>query len=435
MNPVVPWLGPEGLVLGYEEGFLEFINQTPTSVQLEEGGFVWEYSNVGYGLAAKIVEKASGMSYSTFLRQRILEPLAMQRTAVSKSDIAEDNNIAFPYAQHEDQSFSKLNCHWTDEDRTSILASLGLRSSVRDLLVWCKATMSAEQNNDFTTDCKPLSKEPKNPLKQMATIRSVAVDFREEHENSGEYGYCLGWFKTTMPSNMSSWGSYNLLTSAEAETDRLNKEDILGTESPPRTLIKHTGLENGAAVSVNTFPESNSAVVVLSNGLNVGDASDFTAQILIQALFDLKPYVDIMPRVKIEGDRRRQQYSRLLQDWEANRDTQEQEDKKSNWDYLGDYVALAMTLSVCQTDDGDLSLVFGDYNHKPFKLRYYNRDQYSFFPCTRDEWSSGGWLDWDYYKIGVFDFRRNNQGEVNGLWWTWERLSNPIWFSKGKKSV
>ena len=429
-NPVVPILGPTGLVIGHETDFLELVNQTPTSAEQGEG-FEWEYSNVGYGLAAKVVEKVSGTSFSEFVRQRILKPLSMNRTAVSKSDVAEAENIAHPYAQDENGVFSKLHCDWTDETRTSILASFGVRSSVHDLLTWCAATMSAENNQDLEPDFKHQQKIFENPLKQMQTIRSVAVEFEEEYQDQRECGYCLGWFKATMPSTLSSWGSYNMHTTKSE--DILEDKDVLGADSPPRILIRHTGLGVGAAVSLNTFPETNSAVVVLSNGLNVGDASDFAAQILIQALFDLKPYISIMPRVQLETSLRRQQFELLIREWQENRGAPGQKDGRDDGEFLGDYEGLATTLSVCNSDVGNISLVFGDRRDKPFPLEYYKKDQYSFFPHTRDQWSTGGWLDWDYYKIGVLDFTRNESGEVTGLWWTWERPSDPIWFRRRKR--
>jgi CubicO group peptidase (beta-lactamase class C family) len=56
------------------------------------------YNNYSYGVISNVVERVSGEGFSEFLRGRILEPLGMTRTAVSKSDTHEGDNIAYPHA-------------------------------------------------------------------------------------------------------------------------------------------------------------------------------------------------------------------------------------------------------------------------------------------------------------------------------------------------
>jgi len=48
------------------------------------------------------------------------------------------------------------------------------------------------------------------------------------------------------------------------------------------------------------------------------------------------------------------------------------------------------------------------------QLKYHNTDQYSYWPTSRDEWVKGGWLDWDFYMVGILTFKRNELGLVNG---------------------
>ncbi|MCX6320049.1 MAG: serine hydrolase [Bacteroidetes bacterium] len=45
-------------------------------------GEKWEYSNTGYALLGSIIEKASGMSYATFLEKSIFKPLGMVHTSI-----------------------------------------------------------------------------------------------------------------------------------------------------------------------------------------------------------------------------------------------------------------------------------------------------------------------------------------------------------------
>lgn len=50
-------------------------------------GAEWNYNNTAFGLAAVIVERASGQDFPTFMRENVFEPLGMTRTMVRPSPI------------------------------------------------------------------------------------------------------------------------------------------------------------------------------------------------------------------------------------------------------------------------------------------------------------------------------------------------------------
>jgi len=429
-NPVVSVLGPDGKVLLPPEDFIHLVNTAPTGNDVGQYyDRTWEYSNVGYGVVALAVESTSGMSYSEFVQKKILEPLRLRRTAVTESQVATDDNIAYPYVQLQDGRWEKLQYEWTSEQHTPVLAAFGKRSCVNDLLIWCAATMSAEFEEDEEMKPGILQDIQRNPLKQMKRIRTGYWTRPHDDPFQNQSEYCMGWMRAVMPSSQVGWGSYNTLTTYDAE--RTSHKYILGTESPKRPFLKHTGLGIGTAICVHTFPDTRSAVVVLSNGLNLGDASDFTAQILIQELFDLRPRIDLMPWVKLETERRLAEFhNTIMLGWLENRNVSEAE--RPQEEFIGDYYGLAITLSVTRNEKTKkLQLQFNKRDDCVVQLEYYNVDKYSYMPTTRDKWLAGGWLDWDYYMIGVLDFTREKD-EVNGLWWKWEEPSNPSWFVKKK---
>lgn len=55
------------------------------------------YLNEGYLLLGRVIEIASGKSYETFVRERILEPLNMTRTTFRREDVTNDPDWATPY--------------------------------------------------------------------------------------------------------------------------------------------------------------------------------------------------------------------------------------------------------------------------------------------------------------------------------------------------
>jgi len=95
----------------------------------------WEYSNPGYEMLASIVARATGSSFSSFMAERIFEPLGMTNTLVFDERDPEIPHRAYGYSKEEDGSFS-LN----DEDPLNFLTgSGGIYSTVEDLVAWDRA--------------------------------------------------------------------------------------------------------------------------------------------------------------------------------------------------------------------------------------------------------------------------------------------------------
>ena len=94
-------------------------------------GSQYRYSNSGYALLALVVERASGLSFPEYLRQRIFEPLGMRDT------------LAFvaggPAVPHRALGHSEDADGWrrTDQSSTSaVLGDGGIYSSIDDLAKW-----------------------------------------------------------------------------------------------------------------------------------------------------------------------------------------------------------------------------------------------------------------------------------------------------------
>ena len=86
-------------------------------------GSKYQYSNSGYALLALLVERASGQSFATFLRERIFTPLGMHNTVAFEEGISTVANRAFGHP--EDQSLT-----------SAVLGDGGVYSSIDDLEKW-----------------------------------------------------------------------------------------------------------------------------------------------------------------------------------------------------------------------------------------------------------------------------------------------------------
>ncbi len=99
-------------------------------------GQEWSYSNSGFVLLKEIVARTSGMSFGDFTRQRLFEPLGMQRTTY-QHDLRE-------VVKHRALAYERQNGRWRldmllDDDRGG---GGGLLSTASDLLIWNDALTS-----------------------------------------------------------------------------------------------------------------------------------------------------------------------------------------------------------------------------------------------------------------------------------------------------
>ncbi len=106
-------------------------------------GVSYRYSNSGYTLLALIVERASGKSFATFLRERIFVPLGMTNTVAYEEGISTVPNRAFGY--------TNKGRTWTRKDQSitsAVLGDGGIYSSIDDLAKWDAALYDARLLSD-----------------------------------------------------------------------------------------------------------------------------------------------------------------------------------------------------------------------------------------------------------------------------------------------
>ena len=103
-----------------------------------EPGSSYRYSNTGYAFLALIVEKASGKSFATFLRDEIFQPLGMNATVAHQEGISTISHRAYGY------TWTANGWTRTDQSVTSaVLGDGGIYSSVRDLIRWDRALQTS----------------------------------------------------------------------------------------------------------------------------------------------------------------------------------------------------------------------------------------------------------------------------------------------------
>jgi CubicO group peptidase (beta-lactamase class C family) len=130
-------------------------------------GTDYRYSNSGYALLARIVQRASGKTFGKFLHERIFGPLAMFNTVAYEEGISTVNHRAFGYTEEAGE--------WnrTDQDPTSaVLGDGGIYSSIDDLAKWDAALYDSR-------------------LLQPSSLRAAFTPATQTDDPKVEYGY--GW--------------------------------------------------------------------------------------------------------------------------------------------------------------------------------------------------------------------------------------------------
>lgn len=173
----------------------------------------------------------------------------------------------------------------------------------------------------------------------------------------------------------------------------------------------------------------------------------------MQSLFNLKPMLDFVKLAEKEAISRREQYMRILEDWETNRDSPKADMKNENHcpeDYVGKYFAFNTTITILRSADlsskSPLYTTFNQLADSQQQLTWYKPDCWSWFPITRGEWLQRMMIDWDYWGTGTFHFVReeertfcreegekgkeNGSGNVCALVWQWDKWEPATWFVK-----
>jgi CubicO group peptidase (beta-lactamase class C family) len=147
---------------------LEFPQSTEELLaKLEEAELVldpgerWHYSNLAYVLLGEVVARLSGMSYETYVEERILQPLGLRRTSFEPVAPYAIAYTADPYSDVLHREPMMVN-------RSGGIAAAGqLWSTVQDLCRWAA----------FLADPDPAVLEPR-AVEVMASVQAMADPYR-----------------------------------------------------------------------------------------------------------------------------------------------------------------------------------------------------------------------------------------------------------------
>lgn len=218
------------------EQLMAYIGDLPFEL-LGPPGTEFSYSNDAFGLLGAIIERVSGKPYETYVRERILQPLGMERSAFLVEEYDDPDNVAMLYTPRAGDGGTREVLRapvWWDSP--SMRAAGFLKASARDMLRYAEVFRTGGVSNGTRIIAKESAEQMMYPHARIDPVRS--------------YGYGLG----VLPF------------------------------SEQLTLIQHTGGLKGITAQMLIVPEAGITGIVLTN---VDDApiGDLTLG-LLNSLFD-----------------------------------------------------------------------------------------------------------------------------------------------------
>ena len=323
-------------------------------------GTRWLYNNWGYGLADQITEKLSGKSWGKFLREKILDPLEMHGTTTNQSPAT--SNVAKAYMALSNGSLYHLP-RPKQEDGKLLEGAAGVQSNIKDLLIFYKNIMNAAKDRCYD-----------GPLKNIPTILSPHIPLEPE-SSPRERSYGLGWIRTELPDSLGVVG-LNPMYVKEMPT--------VGKGLPePRLCIYHQGSIVPFLSSVHLLPDTNTAIVVLTNSMANNDAADWLGQLLLEAVLDNPDRNDYISIAKESAKRSVGLWPRMAEDLEMRRIRNTKHGPLA--EYVGTYYNVIGNWCIEVFEDmGALKMCFQGCRHLSYWLDHYHHDVFSWL-LTRDE--------------------------------------------------
>lgn len=335
--------------------FIRRIKHVPQAFEFRAG---YGYSNLMFITAGELIETVTGKSWGENVRERILDPLGMDRTLWSVSQLDSKGNYAMPHARKDGENYV---IPWVSWD--NVAATGGLISSVSDLAKW----MVFNLNNGIHEGDTLLSARTRNMV--WTPHNNHMVDHTQPNDFDRHFSsYGLGW----------------------------GLSDYHG-----RMRVGHTGGYDGMITAVTLIPDEDLGVVVLTNGVK--------SPIMAATYYALDTFLGVRPRkdwseALLQRTNERRQKDTRIADRKAKR-VMGTSPSLPRSKFVGKYHSdLYGGLEILE-QDGELHLAF---EHSPLLAARLTHWHY-------DVWE----IHWDHpqawFSFGTIKINTDNNQEVTGF--------------------
>jgi CubicO group peptidase (beta-lactamase class C family) len=206
----------------------------------------YDYDNLLYMVAGEVVTRVSGMSWESFVEERIMKPLGMSHSAAAYSRLKDKTNVIVGHSEVD----GKLQVTGHSEMRIGQCAAGGIYSSINDLSKWVICQLNNGKYG-LNPEKQLFSETAQQEMWSPQTIQPLGKNKYNSHFNA----YGLGWGLT----------------------------DLKGTKQ-----VMHTGGLEGMVTQVTLLPELKLGIVVLTNQ-EVGAAFSAISNTIKDSYLNIQP--------------------------------------------------------------------------------------------------------------------------------------------------
>lgn len=328
------------------------------------------YNNIAYGVLGETIAKITGQPYHVYLQETILRPLGMARTIVTKdSGLPENSSLAYSTLDNGEP----YNVPLPGSSGSAAMGSAGgLLSSVDDLSKYYKALMAAWSIQTRVEKGRRMSRDKEAVFSDISWIFAPLQIM--ETPALREKSYAAGWARSQLPTTVSNMG---------VNPGLVEKAPVLSEGIKSRLALWHQGSLVGATSFVMMLPETESAVLVLTNTMALNDAADWIGQLLVETLLDSPVRNDYVYLASASAERALKLYAELGRKVEEGRSPRGPGRPLS--DYVGSYVGFAGVFCIEVVDgENGLEILLQGRQSQKYSLQYHHDDTFTWF-MSRDE--------------------------------------------------
>ncbi|KAM7183967.1 Beta-lactamase/transpeptidase-like protein [Naviculisporaceae sp. PSN 640] len=395
------WLGAEGEILIAK-------NQTQAvfrNLQPQAGlGFrsQFSYNNIGWAILGEIIEAIVGKPYHVHLKETILDPQGMTNTLVTNDhDLPENTSQAYSTLDNGD---THQVPRFSGSVNDMMGASGGLVSNVKDLAKWCKALMRAWRDKANRQKDDPILGDVSWLFAPLQILQFPS--FREKSYTAG------GWVRSQLPGTVGTLGvNPGLVDEMPVLADGL-------TESP--LAIWNQGSLVGATSFVMMLPETQSAVLVLTNTMAPNDAADWIGQLLVETFLDSPVRNDYVHLASVSAARALEKYAELGKVIEKGRVSGGP--TRGLNEYLGSYVGFGGLFRIdvrLQEGGQDLEMLLQGRETQKYRLQHHHADTFTWFMSWNEQIKMARFIN---YQSEFYFVRFESRGDkvITALNWVYD---------------
>ncbi|KAF5001847.1 hypothetical protein FDECE_10836 [Fusarium decemcellulare] len=383
----------DGDMMFDKSSLFDLVKNFPTHFPLRSD---WSYFVWGYALAGEIIEKLSGEKLHDYIHKTLLQPLGLNATTFDPKSVDTDK-LARPYAGLSDGTafpLPKLQAF----KGTFFEASGGLYSSLNDLMTWSRTMLEAIHSKH------PVIKDAETIISNHAAIENPSLSERS-------YGY--GWVRTQLPGVVGVIGDNVELLGGIRKHPPLG-----GSKDRRRLMLYHQGSTVGYHTFLALFPETDSAVVVLTNSIAPSDTADWIARAMIKALFDLQDDQNYANLAKQANRKAVEEYELLAREMNARRTPLPDGTLVDLGPFVGRYKSLhkPFVIDILADPSNETQLIFRfqELRDQAYRLRYLCENQLE-WALTHDESKKRGRYHNANLESYIFKFEMGNGNQARSF--------------------